>query len=283
MAKYMATIGVFLLVALAPFAAAQEDEFSLTVDEELMRVHLKTGGQTHMVLYSKGSLQIRVNTITYPARFGMAEGAKYQEWLKATNAGIEIVKDADDEKAVVVLSDLAFSADEPAPNTTRGKALAAGEQPMELKAQLKTTLRIKKGLACVFVKYEVINQGVDFQLYRLPWLSGGPSYSVPGADGPEQKQYKGQYAAVSRGEIPWVFSRWNETSGMGVIFPDYKKIYIGEYGTKNSKSGSIYLNTIPQKVILKSGETVTCEIILVESASPQELAELYKKVITAAE
>lgn len=63
MAKYMATIGILLLVALAPFAAAQENEFSITVDEGLKRVHLKTGGQTHLAFYSKSTLQIRINTI----------------------------------------------------------------------------------------------------------------------------------------------------------------------------------------------------------------------------
>jgi hypothetical protein len=275
LAKHLMAIGI--LVAWGAGVLADEG-FSVSVDKAKQRIRLTTQGQTYIVAMAKGALHVAVNTIKYRARFSVAEKGRAQDWTTAKWTVATVGKDTDTIKEATVICDLSFTLEEPSPKTTRGMALAKGQDPPKFQAQLHGTFRVQKGLPCLFAEYRVVNQGDPMSCYCLPWLASAASYSIPGPDGPVQKSFKGKYAAVAAGKLPWVFMSIGPAKGMGVILPEPKKILVGEYGSKKSKGGAIYLNTIPHKPKLATGGAVSVRLIFTESAGPDALAKLCEQI-----
>ena len=264
-------------VLLAPMALAQED-LTVSVNEMKSTIDLGAGGQTFQVLLNKGALSIKVNKIGYLSRFSVAENLGATDWLRLTMIGADVTKDTAEEKEVVARYNAFYQKDEAAAKTERARRAAAGEPTVDLNLEVKLTVSVKKGLPCVFATHEVINNGETLTIYSLPWTAGGPAYYLPGEAGPEKKEWKRKYATVSKGTAPWAFTQISDNQGLGMIFPEYQKVFIGEYGSPKSAGGSLYMNTIPQKPKLEKGQSFTFKVIYTEAASAEEVLALYEKV-----
>jgi len=173
---------------------------------------------------------------------------------------------------------LAYATTKPHPKSRRGVALAKGQEAPKVDAQIEMTLSAVKGQPYIRVRQRVVNAGEPFVCYCLPWLGSGPEYVIPGPKGPQAMKWKQKYATVSKGKIPWVFVSRAKDRGLGVVFPNPAKIFVGEYGSKKAKVGSIYLNTIPRKVKLAKDGSVEIDLILMRAATAEEVAKVSSQV-----
>ena len=278
MLKRMAVVAFFLGVLLVPAGLAQEGDFSAAVDDQKGGITLATQGVEYDVYVSKGSISLKVASWPDSLRFSLAEvGARGMDWMGVSFVSADVIKDTDEEKEVKAVYSVAFKSGEPGPKTTRGKALAEGKEPPEMKAQIELTVRVKKEMPCVFFQYKVVNPGEPFRCYCLPWINSGADYVIPGADGPEEKAFKEKYHTVAEGKVPWLLLRKDADNGLGMIFPEPAKIFIGAYGTPKSL-GTIYLNALPRKQDIPTGGNMTMKMVFMPAKSADEVAAVQKKI-----
>jgi len=272
-------LAAVVMVGSLALAAMAQDEFSVTVNQTTKRVQIKSGDQSALLLVSRGSVRLGVGAGGYSIRFSAGDQTGYAaDFLTATFESAEITKNTETEKEVKAVYKLAYATTKPHPKSRRGVALAKGQEAPKVDARIEMVLSAVKGRPYIRLRHRVVNTGEPFVCYCLPWLGGGPGYVVPGPMGPQVAKWKKKYSTVSKGKIPWVFVSRAKGRGLGVVFPDPAKIFVGEYGNKKAKVGAIYLNTIPRKVKLAKGGSVEIDLIFMRAATAEEVAKVSAQV-----
>lgn len=271
-------IAAFLVVTLTGSAALAQEAISAEVNAETQKITLASHGTTYEVMLGQKTVMIKITDWSQTPRFSLAENTGGTEWMHVSFVKAEVTKDTDDEKEVQAVLTPVWQNDEPGPKTRRGMARAAGEEAPEVKARVILTLGVCKDTPGLRVQYKVVNDGPQFRCYLLPWLSGGTTYVIDGPNGREEKKFIRKYGVVSEGKIGWLFQHDGDQPGLGTVFLEPEEVFVGEYGSKNSAIGTIYLNALPRQQTLATGEDMEISVILMMAKSADEVAAVAKKV-----
>jgi len=260
-----------VVAILAASAASAQESLSARVEQN--RLVLTSHGTEYRLFVSNDSLQMNVSGWSYPLRFSVAEAYQgAQDWLGVVWSRGEVVADTDTEKVATAVFTLFYRPTED-PKTRRGQAKAKGEPEPELKAQVEVTLRVRADAPGIWIEQSVVNNGEPFTCYCLPWFNAGVAFFVPGPEGILEKKFQGKYATVAEGTMPWLFlpPRDGTGGGIGLIFLEPDKVFVGEYGTAASPTGSIYLNARPRTQTLATGGRMTMRLRVLPANSAEEV------------
>jgi len=262
-------VGVVMLAAATVYA---QDGLSARVEEG--RIVLTSHGTEYQLFISKDALHMRISDWNNPIRFSVADvSERGMDWLGLRWTHAEVTGDTETEKTAKAVCTIYYRPGEVNPKTRRGQAMVKGEAPPEITAQVEVVLRVRADVPGISMEQTVVNRGAPFKCYCLPWFNAGNSFLIPGPEGVVEKKFQGKYATVAEGTLPWIFlpSRDAIGSGLGIVFPEPEKVFIGEYGTTKSPTGTIYLNAVPRKQALPTGGEMTMRLHLLPADTAEEV------------
>jgi hypothetical protein len=238
--------------------------------ESLGRAVLSSHGDNFLVVVSKGKFNIRVNEQKHPIIISAAEGnGKTMDWYDHAFDSGAMNASSDKTKQMTLNYTYVYQGDDASADSRRGKA----EQAPAIDATAQVTLRVYDDKPGLHVTYKLTNPGQPYVYYLLPWIGGSAQgFVVPGGTDPIEHEYAGKYVDVSVGKMSWVLVK-RDDQHVGLIFPDGENVFIGEYGSKPGAGGSIYLNAIPRYPQLKTGESMTIDMVIVPVDDTNQLIE----------
>jgi hypothetical protein len=270
------------MVLLSETALAQDD-FSLTVDREHQRVELSTLGKQYQAYVHEGAFRLTIVGHSVNIRINAAEGAnKSMDWYRVAITAIRSKRNTPKEKSAEILCKVIFSDQPFGPESRRAIARTEGKSRPQLNMQVRILVTIKKDQPCVFVEYKLINRMREAIIgYVLPWFGGhSDGFTFPIKESTETRKYAGKYMDVGNGDLPWIIVNQAEGKRLGVILPDYRKVYVGEYSGKKDSSGSIYLNHINRTFMLEPGQAMIIRSAFMPVDSVDQIAALAKTITT---